>query len=52
MDEMVEQLRQSREYKLTKARLIDRQWRLDHLFQIKDENSEVCIFKRKRAQLL
>lgn len=50
MLDVVAKLQGTEEYQLTKERLIDRNWRLDHLYQIKDEDGAVGIFKRKRAQ--
>ena len=44
-------IRQSPQYQAAKERLADREWRLDNLYWIKDEDGIALQFKRNEAQL-
>lgn len=46
----IEAVRNSAAYKATKAQLVDRQWRLDNLYWIKDKDGKEVPFRRNHAQ--
>lgn len=47
----LEAIRQSKEYKAARAQLADREWRLDNLYWIKNEEGVAIPFRRNEPQL-